>query len=241
MNLLNSVSRVQIAVAFVALGGFAKIAQAELPRQNILAFNVTATREVVQDVLSVTLQATHEGSQASEVQAVLRQVMDKALNDARHVAQGHVGLEVRTGSFSVQPRYTNAGRISGWQGVAQLTLEGTDTAKISQTAGKLTQLNVVGMQYGLSRGLRERHEVELTNEAIQRFRARAGAMAEAFGFKSYTLGEVSISSADPGFEQRPYMLTARVKAMESADSGLPVEPGKGRLSVTVNGQVYLTP
>lgn len=167
--------------------------------------------------------------------------MESALTEARKAAQGQPGIEVRTGSFSVQPRYTNAGRISGWQGSAQLVLEGTDTTRISQTAGKLTQLNVVNMQYGLSRGLRERHEAALTNEAIQRFRSRASAMASAFGFKGYTLGEVSVSSTEPGFEPRPYMMATRAKTMEAADAALPVEPGKGRLSVSVNGQVYLTP
>lgn len=233
--------RLRRSLSLSVLALAAGTTHAEAPRQNALSFSVSATEEVTQDLLVVTLQATREGSQASEVQASLKQVMEAALTEARKAAQGQPGIEVRTGSFSVQPRYTNAGRISGWQGTAQLMLEGTDTTRISQTAGKLTQLNIVNMQYGLSRGLRERHEAALTNDAIQRFRSRAGAMASAFGFKGYTLGEVSVSSTEPGFEPRPYMMAARAKTMEAADAALPVEPGKGRLSVSVNGQVYLTP
>lgn len=239
---LNAINpRLRLSLGALTLSLLMGAAHAEAPRQNALSFSASATEEVTQDLLVVTLQATREGNQASDVQAALKQVMESALTEARKAAQGQPGIEVRTGSFSVQPRYTNAGRISGWQGSAQLVLEGTDTTRISQTAGKLTQLNVVNMQYGLSRGLRERHEAALTNEAIQRFRSRASAMASAFGFKGYTLGEVSVSSTEPGFEPRPYMMATRAKTMEAADAALPVEPGKGRLSVSVNGQVYLTP
>lgn len=239
---LNAINpRLRLSLSALTLSLLLGAAHAEAPRQNALSFSASATEEVTQDLLVVTLQATREGNQASDVQTALKQVMESALTEARKAAQGQPGIEVRTGSFSVQPRYTNAGRISGWQGSAQLVLEGTDTTRISQTAGKLTQLNVVNMQYGLSRGLRERHEAALTNEAIQRFRSRASAMASAFGFKAYTLGEVSVSSTEPGFEPRPYMMATRAKTMEAADAALPVEPGKGRLSVSVNGQVYLTP
>ena len=239
---LNTINpRLRLSLGALTLSLLMGAAHAEAPRQNALSFSASATEEVTQDLLVVTLQATREGNQASDVQTALKQVMESALTEARKAARGQPGIEVRTGSFSVQPRYTNAGRISGWQGSAQLVLEGTDTTRISQTAGKLTQLNVVNMQCGLSRGLRERHEAALTNEAIQRFRSRASAMASAFGFKGYTLGEVSVSSTEPGFEPRPYMMATRAKTMEAADAALPVEPGKGRLSVSVNGQVYLTP
>lgn len=229
-------------LTFSLAAGAAASAHADVPRQNAVSFSTSATQEVTQDLLVVTLQATREGNQAAEVQSALKKVIDSALTQARSAAQGRAGVEVRTSSFAVHPRYTNAGRISGWQGTAQVVIEGTDTARIAQMAGELTQLNVVNTQYGLSRDLRERHEAALTHEAIQQFRARANTLAASFGFKGYTLGEVSVSSTDPGFEVRPMMMAARsAKAMDAADAPLPVEPGKGRLSVSVNGQVYLTP
>lgn len=210
------------------------------PMRNAVRFSATATQEVVQDLLSITMQVTKEGSQAAEVQASLKQMLDAALSDARKSAQSP-GMEVRTGSFSVQPRYNNAGRINGWQGFAQLTLEGTDMARISQTAGRLNQLNVINVSYGLSRGLREQYETSLTSQAIGRFKARATQMASDFGMKGYTLGDVSVSSTEPGFEPRPYMAKAMAMRAEMADAPVPVEPGKGVLTVVVNGQVWLTP
>lgn len=205
-----------------------------------VSFSTAYSVEVTQDLMTVTLQATKEGAQASEVQAALKQVLDSALTEARKSAVPE-GMEVRTGAFSVLPRYNNSGRINGWQGSAQLTLSGTDVARISQVSGRLTQLNVVNVAYGLSKALREQHESSLTSQAIARFRARATQIATDFGQKGYTLGDISVSSTDPGFEPRPYLMAMRAKAAEVADAALPVEPGKGVLSVTVSGQVLLQP
>lgn len=224
------------AVSLSALGS----AQAEAPRQNVVSFQTSATIEVTQDLMTVTLQATKEGTQAPDVQAALKQVLDSALAEARRAAQPD-GMEVRTGYFSVSPRYGNTGRITGWQGNAQLVLQGTDTARIAQTVGRLNQLNVVNVNYGLSRALREKHESALTAQAIARFRQRADELSKGFGFKGYSLGEISVQAGEPGFEPRPLMMAARAKSMEMADAALPVEPGKGSLSVTIAGQVVLTP
>lgn len=208
---------------------------------NIVRFSSTATQELTQDLLIVTLQANREGTQAAEVQAGLKQLLEAALLEARKSAQAQA-MDVRTGSFSVQPRYNSTGRVNGWQGSAQLILEGTDVARITQATGRLNQLNVINVSYGLSRGLREQYESALTSQAIARFKTRASQIASDFGLKSYSLGDVSVSSTDPGFEPRPYMLQAmRAKSIEAADAPLPVEPGKGTLSVTVSGQVVLTP
>lgn len=208
---------------------------------NVVRFTASATQELTQDLLIVTLQANREGVQAAEVQAGLKQLLESALADARKSAQVQ-GMEVRTGAFSVQPRYNSAGRVNGWQGSAQLILEGTDVARITQTTGRLNQLNVINVSYGLSRGLREQYESSLTSQAIARFKTRASQIASDFGLKGYKLGDIAVSSTDPGFEPRPYMLQAmRAKSAEMADAPLPVEPGKGSLSVTVSGQVVLTP
>jgi predicted secreted protein len=207
-----------------ALGGagYGYAANGDAARDNAVSFSASATEELVQDQMTVTLQAIKEGAVASDVQSALKAALDSALVEARKAVQAN-------------------GKINGWQGSAQLVIEGTDTARISQLAGKLTQLNVVGVGYGLSRNLREARESALTTQAIARFRSRAQQMAHDFGFKSYTLGDVSVSSTDPGFEGRPVMYAMRAKAMDVADAPLPVEPGKGVLSVTVSGQVVLRP
>ena len=147
---------------------------------------------------------------------------------------------MQTGNFSMGPRYNREGRINGWQGSAELILEGTDTARVAQLAGRLSQMNVSNVSYGLSRTLRERHEAEVTREAIQRFRARAGDVAKAFGFGGYTLGEVSVRSGEAGPVPMPRMAMAMAKAADAESAPLPVEAGKGSITVSVTGNVLLT-
>lgn len=215
-------------------------AQVQPERRNVVSYTTTATQEVTQDLLTVTLQANKEGTQAADVQSALKQLLDTALNEARRSAQPGA-LEVRTGSFSIYPRYSPQGKTNGWQGQAQLILEGTDMARITQTVGKLNQLNVVQVNYGLSRALRDKHESAVTAQAIAAYRARGLELAKAFGFGNYALGEVSIQSNE-GHEPRPMQMMKAARVNDaSAEAALPVEPGKGLISVTVSGQVILAP
>lgn len=218
---------------------------AELPRHNSVNFSATAHREVVQDELTVVLEAVKDGSQAADVQADLKRVLEAALTEARALIRGAApeAVSVQTGGFNLYPRYGSNSRISGWQGAAQLVISGTDAGKVSTVSGKLNQLNITQVRYALSRTLREQHEASLTTEAIRQFKARAGQLATDFDMKGYTLGAVSVSSTDAGFEGRPVPMMAMAKgaAAPMGDAALPVAPGKGMLSITVAGDVLLTP
>jgi predicted secreted protein len=208
--------------------------------RNVVSLSATATQDINQDLLAVNLTVTRDGTQAAEVQFQLKQVLDAALTEARKEAKPG-SMEVRTGHFSMYPRYNSQGKINGWQGSAQLVLEGTDMPRIAQVAGKLTQLNVTGVDYGLSRAAREASESALLAQAVARYRAKAQDVSRAFGMNSYVLGEVSVQSGEPGFDSRPVPMLMKAARAEVADAPLPVAPGKGTVSVTVSGSVILTP
>ena len=223
----------------VLLAAATAAAEAPAVRENLLSFTTTASREVVQDRLSITLQAVREGPDAAAVQAQLKQVLESALAEARKSAEPGQ-LEVRTGGFTIYPRHAKDGRIAGWQGQAELALEGRDGPRVAQAAGRLSDLNVIGVGYGLSKELTERHEAEVAAEAIRNYRERAGELARQFGFSGYTLGEVSVQTVDSGPGPRPMMMRAKAAEMAPADAPLPVEPGKGTITATVNGTILLT-
>lgn len=233
-----------VLLATLAAPAMAQTAVLAAPPQNVLQLSAEASTEVTQDLLAITLQLLRDGPDAAVVQNQLRQALDAALTEAKK-AQRPGQLDVRTGGFSVFPRYTpNASRptISGWQGQAELVLEGRDLAAISQLAGKLTGLNVVRVAFGLSREARERAAQEVTAEAIGRFRARAAAMSQQFGFAGYSLREVAVGGGDaPGMVVQPML--RRGAAMASADTAesQPVAPGKSTVSVSVNGSVQMSP
>lgn len=214
------------------------------PPQNVLQLAAEASAEVPQDMLAITLQLLREGSDAAAVQSQLRQALEAALAEARK-AQRPGQVDVRSGAFSVYPRYgQNQPKpvISGWQGQAELVLEGRDLTAISQLAGRLTGLNVVRVAFGLSKEARERTTDEVSTEAIGRFRARAASMSQQFGFAGYSLREIAISGGDTASMVAQPMLrrTASMAGADSAESQ-PLAPGKATVSVSVSGTVQMSP
>ncbi len=214
--------------------------------QNVVNLSAEASREVPQDLIAITLAATREGADAATVQAQLRQVLDAALAEARKAARPGQ-LDLRTGAFNLMPRYATkpgaAPVISGWQGRAELVLEGSDTAAISQLAGRLGGsggLTVARVGFGLSREARDKVEAEVAALAIDRFKARADAHARQFGFGSYSLREVSVNGGESSGPPQP-MFRAAAAPMAMAEQAQPVEPGKTTVSVSVNGSIQLSP
>lgn len=204
--------------------------------QNVVQLSATGSIEVPQDLLSIAMSTTRDGSDASAVQSQLKSALDAALMEAKKAALPGQ-LDVRTGNFSLYPRYGRDGKPIGWQGSAELILEGRDFARISSAAGKIQTLTVSNVSFSLSREQRTRVESEAQGIAIERFKIRAGDIARAFGFTGYTLREVNVSASDQGYSPRPRMLAMEAKTV--ADASVPVEAGKTAVLVTVSGSVQL--
>lgn len=204
--------------------------------QNVLQLTATGAVDVQQDLLMLTLTTTREGADAAAVQNQLKTALDTALTEARKAALPGQ-LDVRTGNFSLSPRYARDGKVSGWSGSAELVLEGRDFARITGTAAKIQTMTMGGVGFGLSREQRAKVEGEAQSMAIERFKAKAGELAKGFGFSGYTLREVSVNSNDQGYP-RPRMMAMELKAAQS-DAPVPVEAGKSSVVVTVSGSVQL--
>jgi predicted secreted protein len=225
-----------LAAAMLAAPPIARAQPLPAP-ENVLQLSASATVEVPQDVLLLQLHATRDGTDPAQVQAQLKAVLDQALAEARRSAQPGQ-MDVRTGNFNVGPRYGRDGRISGWQGTAELMLEGSDIARISQAAGRIPGMTVAAAGFRLSREKREQAEREAQAQAVQRFRARAAELAQGFGFGGYTLREVSVQAQDQGIPWRPRPMAMEAKAA-TADAPLPVEAGRTSVVVNVAGSVQM--
>ncbi|AEG92820.1 conserved hypothetical protein [Ramlibacter tataouinensis TTB310] len=207
------------------------------PPQNVLQLSASGTVETPQDLLTLSLSTTREGADPAAVQAQLKAALDAALAEARKAAQPGQ-MDVRTGNFAIYPRHGRDGRMSGWNGTAELVLEGRDFARITQAAGRIGSLTLSGVSFGLSREQRLKVEGEAQQLAIERFKAKADELAKSFGFSGYTLREVAVNANDPGFVPRPRMMAMEAKAA-GADMAVPVEAGKSAVVVTVSGSVQL--
>lgn len=228
-----------VASAALAMAGSA-LAQNVITAapQNVLQLSAQGMVDVQQDMLQMTLVATRDGTEAAAVQSQLKAALDAALQEAKKQAQPGQ-LDVRTGNFNLSPRYTREGKINGWQGRAELVLEGRDFARITQTAGRITTLNVEHVGFDLSREQRQRSASEAQKLAIDSFRQKASELARGFGFADYALREISVNDSYDGGGRPPRMMAAQAKGFSAADAPVPVEAGKTTVTVNVSGSVQL--
>ena len=229
---------VTLACAAVAWSSGLQAQPAPPVPQNVLQLSATGTVEVPQDLLSISLSTTREASDAAAVQAQLAAAVEAALAEARKSAQPGQ-LDVRSGAFSLYPRYSKEGRISTWQGTAEIVLEGRDFARITSTAARVPALTVGQIGFGLSREQRARVEAEAQAAAIERFKAKAADIARGFGFSGYTLREVSVMADDGGMPPRPRMMAMQAKGAVADMAQVPVEAGNSTVTVTVSGAVQM--
>lgn len=207
-----------------------------MPR-NVVQLSASGAVEVQQDLLTMVLSTSRDGTEAGVVQSQLKAALEAALTEVKKAVQPGQ-LDVRTGNFSLFPRYGKDGKITGWQGSTELTLEGSDFARIASTAGKISTLTMGNVSFGLSRNQRALVEGQAQELAIEQFKTKAGEIAKSFGFASYSLREVSVNASDMGGMPRPRMVAMEAK-MASSDMAVPVEAGKSTVQVTVSGAVQL--
>ena len=238
MQVRSSKAIQTLVVSAAALALTAAQAQSAPPPQNVVSLTATASVEVDKDWLTVVFNTTKEASEAAVVQTQLKQALDTALAEAKKAARpGQV--EVQTGAFSLAPRYTSKGVVSGWQGSTELLVQGRDMTAISQLTGRIQGLTIARVGFSLSREARAKVDADITAEAITRFRSRADAVSKQFGFAGYAVREVSVSSDQGGMPVPQPMLRARVMSSGVADESLPVEAGKALVTATVSGSVQM--
>jgi len=204
---------------------------------NQLSLSAAATAEVTNDVLVITFSTQREGADPAALQAHLTHALNAALAEARKAARpGQV--DISTGNFSVQPRYTGKDEPMKWQGVVELRAEGRDFEALAQLVGRIRTLSVAQVGYRLSREAREKVESEVSTQAIARFRSQAEAHAKAFGFTGVTLRAVEVNTSASSGPPMPRFRAASAE-MAMAAAPLPVQAGTSEVSVTVSGSVQM--
>ena len=201
-----------------------------------VSLSASATVQVPQDVLTMTLTTQRDGPDAQTVQSQLKGALDTALSLAKREAKDDL-MEVNTGRFGLSPRYDRNGKLTGWQGSAELLLQGRDFPRMGATAGKLQTLTVANVSFGLTPEQRQSAQAQAQNQAIAQFRQRASEAAKSFGFTGYALVEANVNANDIG-GPRPSMLAMSARA-GAEDAPVPMEAGLTAVTVTVSGSVQL--
>lgn len=233
-----------LAAALALCAAVGAAAQVQPPVSGVLSLTTSASAEVTKDVLTVVFSSTRDGADAQAVQSALKQSLDAALAEARKIAKPEQA-EVQTGNFSLYPRYGNPNNpkaggqpsIIGWQGTAEMQVQGKDAATIAQLTGRVTTMSIARVGYTLSRQAREKVEAEVTARAIAEWRAKAQQMSQQFGYGGYTVREVNVATNEPGGGPVPMQSDMRMKM---ANESLPTEAGKGEVTATVSGSAQMT-
>lgn len=206
---------------------------------NVVQLSASAQRDVWQDWLTVTLVHRTQGADAATVQRQLTQAVDAATRSLRpKVRPGD--LELSSGNFVVQPRYNREGQVAGWQGSAELIVQGRDIAAIGASASQTPGMVVARMGFSLSPQARLALEDELRREAIARFQQTARSVAQDFGFAGFTLREVAVGEQGHDMAPQPRLMMAAAD-MQAGNAPMPMvaEPGKATVHISVSGSVQL--
>lgn len=203
----------------------------------VLHLSASAQTEVPQDWLVMVLSVQKEGLQAPAVQKQLNTVLAAALATATPQAKPG-SVELSTGQMNVSPRYGRDGKINGWQGSAQLILQGRDAVQIATLAGSLTDLTVSQIDWRLSSEQKKEAETRIQAEAVEHFQSKAKSLTKQFGFANYTLKEVRVSAQETGEGVMPRMVSMVQMDAPSA-SPMPTVAGKSRVVVNIAGSIQL--
>lgn len=206
---------------------------------NVVQLSAEGTVEVRQDWMTATLSVSKDGRDAATVQAQLQKIVDAAMSVLRAEAQGGK-LEFNSGNFSISPRYGNNSKIEGWQGQAEVVLQGRDFVRITQAAAKVPDMTLASMGFSLSREAREKVEGEAQAKAIENFRQRATAISKSFGFAGYSLREVAVNSSGGSVRPMPRpRMAAMSKSSYSDAAPVAVEAGRAEVTVSVGGSIQM--
>jgi len=230
-------SQLRCAAAAVICAAGAAHGQTLPAPQNVIGLSASATVEVTKDLLSVAFSTSREGADAGAVQSQLKQAVDAALTEVRKVAKPGQ-IDVQTGNFSLYPRYSPKGGLTGWQGSAEVIVDGRDVTGIAQLTGRVSTMTIARVAFSLSREARDKVDADVTAQAITRFRAKADAVSKQFGFGGYTIREVTLSTNEPSGGPVPMMRMQASRA--AADESLPVEAGKASVTASVSGSVQMS-
>jgi len=244
MKLISSMS-VRFASVLTAVG-FAVVAvtaagpaRAESEARAVVKYPYASLRaeavtEVARDTVRITLATEVRDESQAGVASALTQMVDSVMQQVRDKE----GIKVYSGNYQVFPMNDKDGRISNWRGRAEIILESMDFDAVSRLAAEVSdRMPISNLAFSVAPRERARYEAELVQEAAEAFRARAEALAKAFGYESYSIREIELGGAGASYQPE----ARRMMAMAASDASVsvPLEGGTERISLSVQGTIFL--
>ena len=199
---------------------------------NIVNLRIEQTREVVNDVMVVIMQAAAQKNSSTDAAQSVNQIM--AWADT--IISGDQRISHKTLNYQTRPVYQNK-TITGWAASQQLQLQSRDIEALTTMAGTLQQqLQIVSMRFQVSPERRAEELETLIVEALEAFRTKAELVTRTMKAKDYRLVNVSI---DENGGPRPYRGVVQAEAMAVRSAAPSVEAGESKIQISVAGSIQL--
>jgi len=207
-------------------------------RYNQVSLTATVTKEVVPDLLRITLYSENRDVNAAR----LAEATTKKLNIAIEKARQMTGVTVQSGNrHSAQTRDKKA---LVWRERAELHLESHDFAALAALSGQLSnELNIAGQYFLISKPRQKEIENQLIEEAIAAFDERAQLVTKALVGNSYKIINLNIDNSGRNFPIiARYAMEEMVIASPMGDGITPhIEAGTREVTVSVSGIIEIEP
>jgi predicted secreted protein len=215
---------------------FNLVAQAaEGEKYNRVNFQVEAAREVANDLLVANMSADIQDTQPARVARQLNTV----LNDALGKAAAFSAVKSNSGNQNTYPVYGKHNHIDAWRGHGEIRLESRDFKAAGELIMQLqSTMQLNGVRFAIAPETRATTENALIVEAIKAFQARAVAIRNALGAKSYKIVNISINNAGMP-PPRPVALMRSGVMAESAIPAPEFAGGESKMTITINGTIEI--
>lgn len=222
-----------LLAAFVALPAAAqRTPDAAAERYNTVELQAEVQREIANDLLTATLYAELNDLDAAKLATAL----NTRSNAALAIAKEHPTVRVRSGGNQTYPVYDRNQRLTGWRGRAEVRIESRDFQAAGALIGKLqAEMQLAGINFGVSPEARQKAQDELIAEAIAAFRARGDIVRAALGGRSYKVRRIGINTGG-GFPQPRQVFAARGVSAEAVTAPQ-LEGGVSQITVNASGTI----
>ena len=216
--------------AVILLTSYSVHAHESVKSYNQISLEATASADVDNDTMIVSLYAQEEGPKA----ATLSNKVNEKVNWALQKIKQHKDVKVETESYSTNPVY-NKNQIVAWRVKQSLRLESTNMPLMSEVLGDLQQrLKLGGISFDVSRDKREQETRSLIDQALSAYNKRATQIANKLQSNSYKIVTMHVSTSTNPVQPR-YRMMAEASSVVSPK----LEAGDKTLSVRVNGTIEL--
>jgi len=202
---------------------------------NLYQLAAAAEEQVDNDIMKVTLTASHQAQSSTAVSNKVNQQMNAALK----ILASSPDINYQTGNYQTHPTYQRQ-KISGWQASQQLILKSSDVKKMTDLIGQLqSQLKLSSMKFEISKKVRKNVQDKLSVTALNQFKARAALIQQTMGADSYRVVNVDVNSGMQFMPQARVMMKSSMSMSADSMSVPAVSSGTSKINVRVSGQIQL--